>query len=117
MEPERIFIKNLALKIREQVIDPIYSIKTKVFLCGANIHDQNTIRFKIDKIFKKYYRYFFEIIYPEDIFDEFLTGPGRENLLKLENILVESVDAVLLIPESPGSIAELGAFTNNDILM
>lgn len=38
------------------------------------------------------------------------------NLLTLENLLAESVDAVVMCIESEGSIAELGAFSNFDKL-
>ncbi|KAF0145956.1 MAG: hypothetical protein FD156_634 [Nitrospirae bacterium] len=34
----------------------------------------------------------------------------------LEGLLAESVDAIVLIPESPGSFAELGAFANDEKL-
>jgi hypothetical protein len=35
------------------------------------------------------------------------------DLLTMENVLVDNCDVVLIIPESPGSFAELGAFVNN----
>ena len=52
-------------------------------------------------------------MYPEDLFDDLLAGQGQHSLLQLENILADSVDAIVLFPESPGSFAELGAFANN----
>jgi hypothetical protein len=42
-----------------------------------------------------------------------LAGQGQHSLLKLENILAECVDSIVIFPESPGSFAELGAFSNN----
>jgi hypothetical protein len=45
-----------------------------------------------------------------------MSGPNRYDLLSLENLLAEAVDAVVLIIESPGAIAELGAFVNHPVL-
>lgn len=55
----------------------------------------------------------YELLYPEDIFDDLLAGPDQHSLLHLENILAVCVDAIVLFPESPGSFAEIGAFSNN----
>jgi hypothetical protein len=66
------------------------------------------------KLFKKYPRY--ELLYPEDLFDDLMAGQGQHSLLVLENILADSVDSIVLFPESPGSFAELGAFANNQRL-
>ncbi len=63
------------------------------------------------ELFKKHARY--ELLYPEDIFDDLLVGQGQYSLLDLEDILAESVDSIVLFPESPGSFAELGAFASN----
>ena len=57
-----------------------------------------------------------EVFYPEYIFKDLLIGHTDHDLLTLENLLVQSVDVILLFPESPGSIAELGAFVNNEKL-
>jgi hypothetical protein len=47
------------------------------------------------------------------VFKELLYGPSAKDLLTLENLLADSVDAIIIIPESAGSIAELGAFAND----
>ena len=52
----------------------------------------------------------------EDIFDELLYSSKTKDLLSLEALLAESVDAIVLIPESPGSFAELWAFANDERL-
>ena len=65
-------------------------------------------------VFSHYPRY--ELLYPEDLFDDLLAGQGQHSLLKLENILADCVDAIVLFPESPGSFAEIGAFSNNEKL-
>ena len=107
-------LKKISLSIRDKVFTPAYSFKITVFLCGASLTERTKLRYQIVQHLTKSYRYFYryDIIHPEDIFDELLYSPG-ENLLSLEEILAESVDAIVLIPESPGSFAELGAFANN----
>ena len=40
----------------------------------------------------------------------------NELRLELENILADSVDCIVIFPESPGSFAEIGAFSNNEKL-
>lgn len=82
-----------------------------IFLCGADINDKNKARSKVAKILgdKKRHR----LLYPEDIFDDLLAGQGKYSLLNLESILAKSVDVIIICPESPGSFAELGAFSNN----
>ena len=106
--------KILADKIRNNFFKPINTYKTTIFLCGADISQKNKIRYKVAEGLKKYWQY--DIIYPEDIFDELLYSSQSKDLLSLENLLAESVDAIILIPESPGSFAELGAFANDEKL-
>ena len=88
-----------------------------MFLCGADISMKDKLRYKIANEFKYFWNsYWYEIIYPEDIFDELLYSSRSKDLLSLENLLADSVDVILMIPESPGSFAELGAFANNEKL-
>jgi len=88
-----------------------------MFLCGADISIKDKLRYKIANEFKNFWNsYWYEIIYPEDIFDELLYSSRSKDLLSLENLLADSVDVILMIPESPGSFAELGAFANNEKL-
>lgn len=104
-------LKMVAEIIRDHIFVPTYSRKTTVFLCGADISDKKTGRHKMAELLKNYTRY--ELLYPEDLFDDLLAGQGQHSLLALENILADSVDSIVLFPESPGSFAELGAFANN----
>lgn len=109
--------KALAKKIQNDFFKPINTFKTSLFLCGADINLKNKLRYKIAQEFSDFWNAFrFEIIYPEDIFDELLYSSKRKDLLSLENLLAKSVDVVLIVPESPGSFAELGAFANNSLL-
>jgi len=109
-------LQEIAFQIKDKVFAPIQSFKTKVFLCGAALDDKKSLRYMIDFVFSNYFSYRYEVIYPEDLFDELLSGQGKESLLSLENMLAESVDVVILIPESAGSFAELGAFANSESL-
>mgnify|MGYP000341981147 CR=1 FL=1 len=109
--------KKLALKIKNDIFKPVNTNKITVFLCGADINDKERLRGRIaDAMKDKWYSYLFDIVYPEDIFDELLYSPKSKDLLSLENLLADSVDAVVVIPESPGSFTELGAFANNSKL-
>ncbi len=97
------------------VVDKLFQPKSKkkvsIFLCGADMRDTQTARARMAALFAEYPRY--EIHYPEDLFDDLLSGQGRHSLLNLENLLADSVDAVIILPESAGSLVELGAFSNN----
>jgi len=59
---------------------------------------------------------YMDVFTAEDLFEDLLFGAGHEKLLNLENVLADSVDAVVLVVESAGAIAELGAFANTDRL-
>lgn len=50
-----------------------------------------------------------EVHYPETYFQELVK---KTDWLTLENILADSVDGIIICPESPGSLVELGAFVN-----
>jgi len=109
--------KKISTKIREDIFKPVNTYKTTFFLCGSDITQKDKMRYKIAKELGNQWDSFrYDIIYPEDIFEELLYSPQAKDLLSLENLLAESVDAVVLIPESPGSFAELGAFANNEKL-
>lgn len=95
----------------EKLFQPKSKKKVTVFLCGADIRDTNTARARMAALFAEYPRY--EVHYPEDLFDDLLSGQGQHSLLSLENLLADSVDAVVILPESAGSLVELGAFANN----
>ncbi len=107
----------IARKIREDIFKPAFTFKTTIFLCGADISQKTTMRYKISQALTNYeYQLYFDLIYPEDIFDELLYSSHAPDLLSLENLLADSVDAVIMIPESPGSYTELGAFASNEKL-
>lgn len=108
----------IATKIRKDIFEPAFTFKTTIFLCGKDISDKMSIRYRIAQALTKgfWYSNSYDLIYPEDIFDELLYSSNSADLLSLENLLADSVDAVVVIPESAGSFAELGAFANNEKL-
>lgn len=110
--------KIIATKIRKNIFEPAFTFKTTIFLCGKDILDKTSIRYKVAQALTNglWYSMSYDLIYPEDIFDELLYSSNSADLLSLENLLADSVDAVVVIPESAGSFAELGAFANNEKL-
>jgi hypothetical protein len=110
-------LTDFARRIHDQVYKRFYDYKTTLFLCGAGGKSGKSVRDQIsDALTKGWYAYQYDIFYPEDLFDELLYGPGHQDLITLENILAASVDAVVLVVESYGAVAELGAFASNSIL-
>jgi hypothetical protein len=103
----------IARIVEAKIYTPSKSNKIAIFLCGADINDHVKARFRMASLLTKKKR--FEIFYPEDIFDDLLVGQGH-SLLALESILANSVDAIVIFPESPGSFAEIGAFSNDEKL-
>lgn len=107
-------LKEISKVVKDKIFVPNHQRKITVFLCGADIKNKNTYRSKMADLFKDKSKY--QFLYPEDLFEDLLAGQGQYSLLELENILADSVDAIVLFPESPGSFAELGAFSNNEKL-
>jgi len=104
----------ISKKIRDDIYKPAFTSKTTIVLCGADINQKDNIRHQVATALMN--KNWFDIIYPEDIFDELLYSLNTTDLLTLEGLLAESVDAIVIIPESPGSFAELGAFANDETL-
>ncbi|MBN3069912.1 UDP-3-O-(3-hydroxymyristoyl)glucosamine N-acyltransferase [Pectobacterium brasiliense] len=83
--------------------------KKVIFICGKDKNDISSYRYKISTILSHEKNY--QLAYPEDLFEDLLEGQANNSLLKLEEQLAQAVDLIILIPESPGSFAELGAFS------
>ena len=58
----------------------------------------------------------YDVLYPEHLFDELLTGNPGSDLLSFEDMLADSTHATVILVEGAGSICELGAFVNNNKL-
>ena len=82
-----------------------------IFLCGGSSPTDEKFRRELGTTIsttKSKYRY--SVFFPEDMFVELILGHQGVDLLTLENLLAESVSAVTILVQSPGTIAELGAF-------
>jgi hypothetical protein len=110
-------LRSLAESIRDKILQPVFNLKTRIFLCGASQTSKLSKRDILARLLPSGFHFYkYELIYPEEIFEELISGPNSIDLLSLENMLAESVDAIVIVPESPGAIAELGAFANNESL-
>jgi hypothetical protein len=86
-----------------------------VFLCGGSGVEDEKLRKAVGKrISRTQSKYEYTVYYPEDMFIDLILGHKRQDLLTLENLLARSVDAVTILVQSPGTFAELGAFSNID---
>jgi len=111
-------LTKLADKIQNEAYKKFVDNKTTVFLCGAAKDNRDSVRAQLEEalLFFSYYRYKYQLVYPEDLFMDLLLGHGSHDLISLENILADSVDAIVIVVESLGAVAELGMFSSNDKL-
>lgn len=100
---------SLAKEIKGVIKNGLDDSKKVIFICGKDKSDKNSYRYKISLLLEKEKSY--QLAYPEDLFEDLLEGQAGNSLLALEEQLAEAVDLIILIPESPGSFAELGAFS------
>lgn len=102
----------MAKQIYEEIYLHIELSNIDIFLCGGasgrtNISKRDQLREQLEKNKK------ISIFYPEEMFMEFLNRK-KYDLLTLESFLADNSDLILIVCESPGSFAELGAFVNNE---
>lgn len=84
-----------------------------VFLIGAAASNNNSLRSRVHCLLSSNKKV--RIHYPEDIFKDQIYQNSYD-LLSLENLLANSVHAIVMCIESHGAIAELGAFSNHNKL-
>ena len=88
-----------------------------IFLCGGNGDEEVKLRRDIGtKIAGLASKFSYAVFYPEDMFIELILGHQRRDLLSLENLLADSVNAVAILLHSAGTFTELGAFANHEKL-
>ena len=89
-----------------------------IFLCGGASRESSRFRFALGKAIEETQskKSVFSVYYPETLFSELLYGCAKRNLLDLEEELANTVSAIVLPLQSPGTFAELGAFSSNDLL-
>ncbi len=89
-------------------------MEISLFLCGGASKQDAELRATLGaRLAGKKSKYTYVVHYPETMFAELILGHKRRNLLELENLLAESVSAVIIPLQSPGTFTELGAFSNH----
>lgn len=111
-------LAEIAKRLNDEVFRQVFNQKTTIFLCGKSLEEESSLKRRIATQFQssRPFAHRYAFVYPEELFEEVLSGPFHQDLLTLENELADSVDAVVLIPESYGAVAELGAFANHEKL-
>lgn len=109
-----LYIHQIIDDVRDLLINGFDDSQKTIFLCGKDKSDKKSLRYKFSTILSQ--EKGLTLTYPEDLFEDLLEGQGKNSLLSLETQLANSVDLIVLIPESPGSFAELGAFSMDQTL-
>ncbi len=86
-----------------------------IFVCGAASSARETAREQLLRYAQKYFKHG-TLFRAEDAFPVLL-GSGGDDLLTIEHSLAEYSDCVLIINESAGTLAELGAFASNEAVV
>lgn len=98
---------------------PVYHRKHRfiIFVCGGGLEDGETSLRKQFVDWAENNLPEFICLKAEDALKDSFAGEGRTfvNLEKFERIIADVADCVLIFPESAGSFAEAGFFSNSDI--
>jgi len=86
-----------------------------IFVCGSASPGRPSAREQLLRYAKKYFKHG-TLFRAEDAFPV-LSGSGSDDLLTIEHSLAEYSDCVLIINESAGTLAELGAFASNEAVV
>lgn len=107
-------IIDIANTLKSQFLDNSkIATEISIFLCGGKSRNEKSLRKEVgDRLSSLTSSYKYSVYYPEEMFIELLLGHQRRDLLSLENLLAKSVNVVVILLKSPGTLAELGAFTN-----
>jgi len=106
-------IKELLDKLKKKFFDVTKDLnEISIFLCGGSGKEEKFRRKIGNGISNIVSNYKYSVYYPEDMFIELILGHKKQDLLTLENLLANSVNAVTILLQSPGTFTELGAFTN-----
>jgi hypothetical protein len=111
-------IVNISEDLKQVFLDGRKSFnEISIFLCGGGSLEDSKFRKEVGvRISKTISKYKYSVHYPEDIFIDLILGHQKQNLLTLENLLADSVNAIVILLQSPGTFTELGAFTNYEKL-
>ncbi|MFX0195472.1 MAG: retron St85 family effector protein [Candidatus Hodarchaeota archaeon] len=107
-------LEEISKCINEDIFPKLRTRGLTVFLVGGGQESLTSVREPIRKeLINRPYHNWLDVYYPEELFEELILSRAHFDLLSLENLLAKSVHAVVIILESPGAIAELGAFANH----
>lgn len=108
-------IMDIAEQLRRHFIDSKYvASEMSLFVCGGASRADSRLRAALgSRLMATKSKYAYVVYYPESMFVEAILGHKRRDLLELENLLAESVSAVVIPLHSPGTFSELGAFSNH----
>lgn len=111
-------IIEIANKLKSRFLNGSQDLnEISIFLCGGSSTKESKFRREIgEKIAGTVSKYKYSVYYPEDMFIELILGHKKQDLLTLENLLADGVNAVVVLLQGPGTFAELGAFTNYEKL-
>jgi len=111
------FIEDMGVAIAEGFTKKLDVSTITVFLAGRGFGLGDSVRPLLRKELRgRRYVRGYDVLYPEELFDELMSKKTGHDLLSLENILADSAHAVIIIVESPGSIAELSSFVSDEVL-
>lgn len=105
-----LLIPKLGEDILNEILPRIDNKIVSIFLVGADLSRNDTIRKLLYT--KLSNEKDISIFFPERLMTEVFYS-DKIDFLSLENLLAENVCCVVMCIESPGSIAELGAFVNH----
>lgn len=101
-------------RIREIVRQSLSTTIPFVFVCGMDVAKGESMRAKfVDAARDLGGLFSIDPVVPDAYFEQLLSGTGAMDLLEIESYLARDVAATVVFPESPGSIAELGAFASS----
>ena len=108
-DPREIFLTSIALDKSRVNLDPPI-----VFLFGGKLsNSEENVRSILHQYIKQNQESLFESIVMPDDFQDWLHDSNYPDLLTFESDLAQTSSLIIIALESPGSIAELGAFSVN----
>lgn len=111
-------LKYFAQYILEHYYEPYTQSKKTIFLCGKNVKRKDSKRKLVaSAILKSKKKHEYDVLMPEDFFGYLHRGVNSYDLDSMERELAKSVDYIIVIPESEGSVSELNAFIQHKSLL
>ena len=109
--PRFVPVRDYALRAFQQRKYHFRKAKSVIFLCGGN---DSVPRENLADYLAAHYDDTM-VFFADDVW-EYLSSQENQNALEMETQLARLADMVCVIVESPGTMAELGAFSNNEEL-